>query len=228
VGFEKSHLFGKIELDISTTVEGTFSLSTDVPGRAMVQRYSFTVPVTTRRTVRARLPGPMVGHLCSAIYTPGQGGTSELYGVRVWVRELPAGQWYWFPLPVVETPALHQQMQIPVEPTGQSFTQMQIPVEPTGESFTQMQIPVEPTGQSFTQMQIPVEPTGQSFTQMQIPVEPTGQSFTQMQIPVPPTPADFSNMALPVEPTPESFSQLSLPVKPTPPVPEWVSVAVDD
>jgi hypothetical protein len=184
VGFEKSHLFGKIELDISTTVEGTFALSTDVPGRAMVQRYSFTVPITTRRTVRARLPGPMVGHLCSAIYTPGQGGTSEIYGVRVWVRELPAGQWYWFPLPVVETPALHQEMQIPVEPTGQSFTQMQIPVEPTGQSFTQMQIPVPPTPADFSNMALPVEPTPGSFSQLSLPVKPTPPVPEWVSVPV--------------------------------------------
>jgi hypothetical protein len=228
VGFEKAHLFGKIEVDVRATSPGTFALSTDVPGVAgMVERFSFRIPVTSRRTLRSRLPGAMVGHLVSAVYTPDTLGQSELYGVRAWVRELPAGQWYWFPLPVVETPAEFSKMTLPVEPTAAEFSKMTLPVEPTGESFTQMQLPVPATPVDFSKMTLPVEPTAAEFSKMTLPVEPTGESFTQMQLPVPATPADFSKMTLPVEPTGEGFTQVNLPVKTTPPVPAWVDVQVD-
>ena len=213
MGFERSHIFGKIEVEIRATGTGTFALSTDVPGAGMVQRFSFPIPITGRRVVRSRLPGAMVGHLVSATYTPDAGGQSEIYGARVWVRELPAGAWYWFPLPVVETPVLFQPIQIPVEPTPAEFARLALPVEPTPESWSAAQIPVEPTPAEFARLALPVEPTPESWSAAQIPVEPTPATFTEMRFPVPSTP--------------EEYASVSLPVKPTPPVPQWIEVEVD-
>jgi len=200
MGFEKSHLFGKIEVELLSNCTGTLALSTDLPGNAMAQRFSFTTPISsTRRPVPSRLPGNMQGHLISAKFTPGAGQT-ELYGMRVWCRELPDGQWGWFPLPLIETPAEYSPIAIPIEPTPQSFSPVPIPIEATAQGFTPVPIPIEPTPESFSPVAIPVEAT----------------------------PETFSPMKIPVEPTPESFSAMPLPVKATPPVPVWVPVPVDE
>jgi hypothetical protein len=242
MGFEKSHLFGKIEIDIAATASGTFSLSTDIPGGAgMGQRFSFTIPITARRPVSSRLPGAMQGHYVSAKYVPGA-GQSELYGVRVWTRQLPDGQWGWSALPVIDTPLEFQPMQVPVEPTPASFSPVSVPVEPTPESyspvgvpveptpvgFSPVGVPVEPTAETYSPMQVPVESTPAEFSPMKLPVEPTAEGFSAMSIPVEETPEKFSSMSIPVEPTPNEFSGMKLPVKATPPVPIWTSVGVDE
>src|SRR5215467_12565047 len=108
MGFEKSHLFGKVEVDIRASVAGTIVFQTETPGQTLVNRFTMPIPVTTGQTIlRSRLPGIMQGHLVRATGTPNTTPTTghwELYGVRVWYRELPDGQWQWFPLPVMDTP----------------------------------------------------------------------------------------------------------------------------
>jgi hypothetical protein len=185
MGFEKTHLFGKVEVDITaTTPTGTLTFYTDLPGNAMAPRFSLTIPICTRRVVSSRLPGNMQGHLISATYTPSATSKSELYGVRVWARELPDGQWGWFPLPVIETPVEYQAVRIPVEPTPESFSPVQIPVEPTPLEFARLAFPVEPTPESFSTVRIPVEPTPEGYSMITLPVKPTPPVPQWVSVPV--------------------------------------------
>lgn len=168
MGFEKSHLFGKVEFELIASAIGSLTLYTDLPGNAMALRATVATPTcATRRPVSSRLPGSMQGHLISAKFTPGT-GQAEIYGLRVWCRELPDGQWGWFPLPVVATPEEYQQVSIPVEATPAEFTAVPIPVEPTPEGYTAEAVPVETTPEGFSEVRIPVEATPGGFS----PVKP--------------------------------------------------------
>jgi hypothetical protein len=238
MGFEKSHLFGKCEVDIRASVAGTIVFQTETPGQTLTTRFAMPIPITSGRTVlRSRLPGTMQGHYVKTTGTPGTTPTGhwELYGVRVWSRELPDGQWTWTALPVMDTPVEYIRFDILEDPTqgagaGSSvgFSEYKIPVEPTPEMYQEFKLPVEPTPESFSELKLAVEPTGETFTQMPISVEATPAEFSMYKFQVPPTPEDYTVFQFPVEATPESYSEYKFPVKPTPPVPLWVGVEVDD
>jgi hypothetical protein len=214
MGFEKSHLFGKVEVDVVSTSGASLAFSTDIPGEAMAQRFSMAIAITTRAVLRSRLPGLMQGHYLSATLTPTGAGQVELYGVRVWTRELPDGQWGWCALPVVATSPDYQPVPIPVEATPGEYAPVPIPVEATGAQYQPVPIPVEATASEYAPVPIPVEATAAEFQGVKIPIEATPESYNPL--------------AIPVEATPQSFAPLSLPVKPTPPVPQWVQAPVDE
>ncbi len=242
MGFEKSHLFGKVEVDVAATAAGTFALSTDIPGGAgMAQRFSFTIPITARRPVSSRLPGSMQGHYVSCKYTPGA-GQSELYGVRIWCRELPDGQWDWMsisvvptgleyepiPLPIEATPVEYSPVPLPIEPTPVEYSALPLPIEPTPPTYSPVPLPIEATPVEYSPVPLPVEPTPAEYSAIRLPVEPTPDTYSPSPLPIEATPAEYSPVKLPIEQTPMEFSELKLPVKATPPVPEWVGVPVDE
>jgi len=170
MGFEKSHLFGKVEVDVVATSTASLAFATDVPGGALAQRFSFTIPITTRTVIRSRLPYNMQGHIVQATCTPA-GGQVELYGVRVWTRELPDGEWGWFELPVVKTPVEYSAVGIPVEPTPVEYQAVPIPIEGTPESYNPLPIPIEPTPQSWEPLSLPVKATPQVPQWVPVPVD---------------------------------------------------------
>lgn len=252
MGFERSHLFGKCEVDIRASVAGTIVFQTETPGQALTSRFAMPIPITSGRTVlRSRLPGTMQGHYVKTTGTPGTTPTGhwELYGVRVWSRELPDGQWTWTALPVMDTPVEYirfdiledptqgagagasvgfSEFKIPVEPTPEMHQEFKLPVEPTPAEFSELKLPVEPTPESFSELKVLVEQTAETFTPMPIPVETTPTEFSMYKFQVPPTPDDYTALNLQVPPTPDDYAPFALPVKPTPPVPLWVSCPVDD
>ena len=144
MGFEKSHLFGKVEVDVVATSTASLAFSTDVPGGALAQRFVFTIPITTRTVIRSRLPYNMQGHLVQATCTPA-GGQVELYGVRLWTRELPDGEWGWFELPLVKTPLEYSPLPLPIEGTPESYNPLPLPIEPTPQSWEPLNLPVKAT-----------------------------------------------------------------------------------
>ena len=214
MGFEKSHLFGKVQVDVSATGTATLAFSTDVPGGALVQDFVFTIPITTRTIIRSRLPGAMQGHIVQATCTPSAGAQVQLYGVRLWTRELPDGEWGWWDMPIEATPVLYQAMPLPVESTPAVYQSVPLPVEATSESFSPMGLPIEETPALYQGMPLPVEATGVEYARLALPVEATPESYGSVQVPV--------------EGTPMSYEGMALPVKPTPPVPQWISVPVDE
>lgn len=220
MGFEKSHLFGKVEVDIRTTSAGTIVFQTETPGGQLVQRFSMPIPVTTGRTVlRSRLPGTMQGHYVRSTGTPGNPGIWEVYGVRIWSRELPTGNWQWWPLPVMDTPVEFQQYIILADST----------ISQQGEqAFTEFKLPVEETPVQYVKLEVPLIDTPVLFTKLDIPVEQTPAEFSAFKVPLIATPEEYTELNLPVEPTPVEFAEFKFPVKATPPVPLWVGVAVDD
>lgn len=230
MGFEKNHLFAKLEMDVVATSGGTLALLTDVPGNAMTQRFSYAVPTTpsTRTIVRSRLPYSMQGHLVQARCTPATGHQVEIYGLRLWTRELPDGEWGWSELPIVQTPAEYQPVPIPIEATPVQFTAVPIPVEATPVEFTMLPIPVEATPVQFTPLPLPVEATPVEFAPLPIPVEATPTEYTALPLPVEPTSKEYQPVKLPVEGTPESYQAMSLPIKSTPAVPQWLQVPTDE
>ena len=222
MGFEKSHTFGKVEVDIRASVAGTIVFETETPGQTLGVRFTMPVPITNGRTVlKSRLPGNMQGHFVKSTGTPGTApnGHWELYGVRVWSRQLPDGQWSWFPLPVMDTPVEFIAFPILEDATAAGGATV---------GFSEFKLPVEPTPEMFQEFKLPVEPTPETFSPLELPVQATPADFSLFNFPVQATSEDFSLITLPVEPTPAEFSLFQFPVKPTPPVPMWVPVQVDE
>lgn len=234
MGFEKSHLFGKVEVDIRTTSAGTIVFQTETPGGQLVQRFSMPIPVTTGRTVlRSRLPGTMQGHYVRSTGTPGNPGIWEVYGVRIWSRELPTGNWQWWPLPVMDTPVEYQQYIILADSTisqqgEEAFTEYKIPVEETPVQYVKFEVELVDTPVLYTKLDIEVEPTPVEFSPYKIAVDETPLEFSAWKVPIIATPEEYTELNLAVEPTPVEFAEFKFPVKATPPVPLWVSVAVDE
>lgn len=157
MGAEAIKLFGKIEVDIAASATGTFSILTDVPGYALAQRFSFTVPVTTRRPVAARIPFNTAGHLLQATYS--SGGQSVLYGARIWARELPGGPWRWYVLPVIETPAEYHPMDLPIPRTPEEWRSSGLPIPETSEEWRSTALPIPETPEAWGAMKLPVKET---------------------------------------------------------------------
>ena len=143
MAFEKVHLLGKVELDIVASAGGTLTIQTDIPGEAMADRGTVTIPTCTRRVVRSRLPYNFHGHLFQFKVTAT--GTVRLYGVRVWARELPGGQWQWYPLPVPETSEAWSAFKLLVPPTAEDWSDVRVPIPGTAEEFSAVHLPIKPT-----------------------------------------------------------------------------------
>jgi hypothetical protein len=236
LGFEKSHILGKVEVDIRSTAVGQIVFQTETPGNVLTNRFSMPIPITSGRTVlRSRLPGTMQGHFLKATGAPGVAGHWELYGVRVWARQLPDGQWGWAALPVMDTPVEYVEFRIledptagggasvgfsefkmPVEPTPEMCVEFKLPVEPTGETFSELKVTVEPTSETFSELKVLVEATSETFSELKLPVEPTGETFGELKVLVEATADSYSPLAVPVEPTPAEYTAVPMPVPPVP------------
>lgn len=236
MGFEKSHIFGKVEVDIRTSVAGTIVFQTETPGGVLLQRFSMPIPITNGRTVlRSRLPGIMQGHYVRSTGTPGNPGIWELYGVRIWARELPTGQWAWTPLPVMDTPVEFQQLiiladstisqegevafselKLPVEETPVEYQKLEVPLVDTPVLYDKLEIPVEPTPVEFSPLQLPVEQTPAEYAELKLPIIDTAVEYSPLTIPVEATPAEFAPLKVPIITTPDLFAEVAVPVEPTP------------
>lgn len=160
MAFEKVKLFSKIEVELASTVTGTFRVLTDVPGNTMAQRgLNINTPVATRRVISSRLPYNTQGHLIQASLIPNFGGAITLYGVRVWGRELPGGEWQWYPLPVIDTPIEFSAAQIPIPPTPEEWGGSSLPIPPTPEGWSSAALPIPPTPEGWSAAELPIKPT---------------------------------------------------------------------
>lgn len=158
MAFEHIFLLGKIEIDVIATAAGTITIQTDIPGNALADRGTVTVGISTRRVVQKRLPYNFQGHLFKFTYAPGA-GQSRLYGVRVWARELPAGQWQWYPLPVVPTPDGWSSVKLPIPATSEEWSTAKLPIPPTQEEFQTVRIPIPETSEQWSSVSLPIAPT---------------------------------------------------------------------
>jgi hypothetical protein len=71
-------------------------------------------------------------------------------------------------------------------------------------------------------------PAASAWQWYAVPVVETPDEYQPVKLPIEPTGDAWQAVKLPVEPTPEDWSAAALPIKATPPVPEWVSVEVDE
>jgi hypothetical protein len=173
VGFQKVKLFSKIEVHVAASAQGTFAILTDLPGNAMAQRTSFPIPTTTRRPVIARLPFNTQGHLIQALLTPNAAGTVTLYGARVWARELPNGEWAWYDLPVIETPAEYASAPLPIPSTPEEWSPAELPIPATPEAWNPSALPIPPTPEEWSAAELPIPPTPEAWGTAELPLKPT-------------------------------------------------------
>lgn len=157
MGFQTVKIFGLIELDIDTTAAGILHIYTDIPGNALVDRGTISIAAGSRRTQRFRLQGTTKCHLLKVSYTPGV-GVARIYGARVWARELPAGAWAWYPLPVIDTPMEFTAAPLPVTQTPEEYVSVHLPIPATSADWTAAPLPITPTG-DWTAAALPVKPT---------------------------------------------------------------------
>jgi hypothetical protein len=157
MAFEHVFLLGKLEIDVVATASGTVTIQTDLPGNALADRGTVTVGVAGRRVVQKRLPYNFIGHLFKFTYAPGS-GTSRLYGMRVWARELPGGQWQWYPLLV---------------PTADGWTAVKLPIPETAEAWSSVKLPVAVTSEDWSTVRLPIPGTPEEFSAVNLPIKPT-------------------------------------------------------
>ena len=170
MAFEKVKLFAKIELDVEATAQGVFVIETDVPGNAITLRYSFIVPVTSRRPVSSRLPYNTQGKLLRVSYSPGA-GQSRLYGVRAWARELPNGQWGWYPLPVIDSPVEFAPRALPIPVTSQEWSAIPLPIPVTPEEWQALVIEIPRTVETWEERKLPIRPTPPIADWVSLPID---------------------------------------------------------
>lgn len=163
---EKLKLFSKIELELISSAAAPLVLLTDMPGNAMAARFTWTVPASNpvgdqlvRRTATSRLPCNTQGHLVQAIYTPIPGQTALLYRCRIWGRELPAGSWQWYQVPVLETPVEFSPHDLPIPPTTEDWKAAGMPIPPTTEDWKAAGLPIPPTSEEWRALKLPIKAT---------------------------------------------------------------------
>jgi hypothetical protein len=158
MGFERGHLFGKVELDIYVqTGFCAFRFITDLPAQSAWRHVSTLAPMFTRRPVEVNLSSLIKGRVYSIELVPT--GITTFYGARVWARPLPDGKWDWFPLPVVETPEAWTRIQLPITPTPDEYQRIMLPIEPTPDEWSRVQLPIPPTPDEWSRIPLPIRPT---------------------------------------------------------------------
>ena len=136
MAFETVHLFRRVEFDIDTAGEATFTLSTDQPGDEVASRHTATIntdlTTTGRRTVKVRLPGNVRGKLYKAKLAGA--GILRIYGGRIEARAIGlAGNaaWQWHPMPIVGTPELYGAAGLPIAGTPEAWSAGGLPIPET-------------------------------------------------------------------------------------------------
>ena len=155
MAFEKVAIFGLIDLELESTFQGGFTLSTDLPGEAMAVRETKTFSATGRRVVRFRLLGTTKGRLYSLKVSPSGGGAIRLYGGRIWARILPGAAWGWYAIPIPETSEWSAQ-KLPIPPTS-DWAAEKLPIPPTSD-WEASKLPIPPTS-DWTAEKLPIQPT---------------------------------------------------------------------
>jgi len=159
VGFETAHLFREVEILADTDGPMTFIISTEVPGRDVIQRYRFTfdTPTTEKRLpVKIRVPGNVRGKL-HQLRIEGQ-HVCRLYGVRVYAKPLGIkSAWRWYVIPVVPTPEDWSRAALPIVPTPEGWEAARLPIVPTAEGFEAMPLPLKETPLEPFWVDIPVD-----------------------------------------------------------------------
>ena len=169
MGFERTAIFGIIELHLEATAGGSLTLSTDLPGNAMAVRETKGIPVTGRRILRFRLNGTTKGRLYSVKVSPTGSGIIRLYGGRIWARMLPGNQWSWYAIPIPETSEEWSPVKLPIPPIGE-WEARPIPIPPMGE-WEARPLPIPGLGE-WEARQIPIPPTS-DWNPQQMPIKPT-------------------------------------------------------
>jgi len=172
MAFEHIFLLGKLELDVIATAAGTITIQTDIPDNAMTDRGTVAVGISTRRVVQKRLPGHFQGHLFQFTYAPGN-GTSRLYGMRLWARELPNGRWGWHALPVVPTPQEWSAVALEIPPTPDSWASVRLEFAPTPEGWSGVALSIPPTPEDWSTVRLNIPPTPDGWSEVRLPIKPT-------------------------------------------------------
>lgn len=162
---EKLKLYSKIELELISNGNATFTLLTDLPGAGMVQRVQTNVGPSrwtgtfVRGTWTSRLPYNTQGHLVQAILAPASNVQITLYRARIWARELPRGDWEWFQLPVIDTPVEFGPVNLPIPPTSEEWRAANLVIPPTAEEWRPVNLPIPPTNEEWRAAELPIKPT---------------------------------------------------------------------
>ena len=147
MGFESVYLLAMIEVDCYNVAGATLALATDRPA-PFATRETRTIPTnTSRRAERIRLAGTSKGKLIKPAVTPA--GVFYLYGMRVWARELPTGQWTWYQIPLIETPSEWMPVKWPIPPTPEEYIPVKWPIPATPDEYVPVKWPVDPSRTTY-------------------------------------------------------------------------------
>jgi hypothetical protein len=224
-GFQTVKLHRLIELDYSAEATATLTFSTDLPGNAMADRETKTIPLTTtRRVVAFHLAGTTKGKLLKILIAPA--GVFRLFGVRVYARTLgrTAAGWQWYPIFVTETPDEWTDFKLPIDPTPDYFEVVPLPVDRTPDEWTVIKLPIEPTPDFFELVTLPIDKTPDEWDVIKLPIEPTPDGFEVVALPIDRTPDEWTPVRIPIDPTPDAFEVVTLPIDRTPD--EWTPIQI--
>lgn len=187
MGFEKVTIFGTLELLYSATGIADVQFLTDLPGNALAVRAFDDMPAAAgRRPFRLRMHGTVKGTLYQVAVIPRTGVTAEVYGARVWARQLGPVEsaWQWYTVPIVETPLEYVAVPLPVEESPLHFSAVKLPIDPTSDLWQPAKLPVEATPDVFSAVPLPVEQPPETWTGERLPVRVTPPRPDWIEIPV--------------------------------------------
>lgn len=170
----------QIRLELSLMGFGSTSVQifTDLPavsGGGLALRYATTINAPLLRKVTEgpfRLPGITKGDSLALEIVPSFGCQQIIYGAEIELKlGNGGGAWFWFKIPVVQTPAGWTKLPLPVTPTPNDFSKLALPVRPTPADFTKLPLPVRPTPPDFSKIRLPIEQTDATWRWTDLPVQ---------------------------------------------------------
>jgi hypothetical protein len=119
------------------------------------------------------------------------------------------------------------QKRLPYFVQGHLFTFTWLPVLGPGRLYgVRVWARELPTG-AWQWYALPVVSTPNEWASARLQIPETPDGWTAARLEVPPSAAEWSSVALRMPATPDEWGNMALPIRPTPPVPEWVTLEVD-
>lgn len=160
MGFERSALFRKLELDCELDGSVQLTFSTERPGEAMAVRVQKLLAATSGRdTVTVQLAGEVRGHLYR-VKIGGTAAVARIFGARVYAKVLDGSSrtgWQWHPIPIEPTPKGWQTVSLPIEPTEAGWRTIALPIVPTAPEFQTLGLPMRESPPRGTWIDVPLD-----------------------------------------------------------------------
>ncbi len=210
----RTWLLKRVQLHVQAATTCTFTLRTNLPGGAVVDRVVRDFAATTgREVVDLYLPGDTRAQLVQ--YSLVSAGLVRLFGGQVWARALDGGDWGWLPLP-----GLPGQL---VE-----WADIPLPMPAAPKAWADVPLPIPEAPKAWADLALPLPRQPDSFADIPLSIPQASKLFVDLALPIPEAPKSWGDTALPIPAPPKSWSNAKIPMRETPDLAAWVGVPVDE